>query len=207
MKKIVFGALATLSLSTTALATTALAADDFKAGDFMIRARALGVVPDESGHVSNGDTVGIDNSVVPELDFTYFFTPNISAELIAAVTPHDVKTSSGIDAGSSWLLPPTLTLQYHFTQLDSIKPYVGAGVNYTHFFNADGGALNSVKYDDSFGGALQAGVDIPIKDNWYANIDVKKVFISTTAKFSPSGVRADVDIDPWLIGVGVGYKF
>ncbi len=196
-----------ISATALALSSPAFAADDFKAGDFMIRARALGVVPDESGHVSNGDGVSISNSAVPELDFTYFFTPNISAELIAAVTPHDVKTSSGIDAGSSWLLPPTLTLQYHFTQLDSIKPYVGAGVNYTHFFNADAGALNSVKYNDSFGGALQAGVDIPIQDNWYANIDVKKVFISTTAKFSPSGVRADVDINPWLIGVGIGYKF
>lgn len=189
-----------------ALASPAFATDDFKAGDFMIRARALGVVPAEDGRVSNGDSVSIDNSVVPELDFTYFFTPNISAELIAAVTPHDVKTSSGIDAGSSWLLPPTLTLQYHFTQFDAFKPYVGAGVNYTHFFNTDAGALNSVKYDDSFGGALQAGVDIPLQDNWYANIDVKKVFISTTAKFA-GGVRADVDIDPWLIGVGVGYKF
>lgn len=162
MKKILLSTVAALALSSPVFA-----ADDFKAGDFMIRARALGVVPDESGRVSNGDSVSVSNSVVPELDFTYFFTPNISAELIAAVTPHDVKTSSGIDAGSSWLLPPTLTLQYHFTQLDSIKPYVGAGVNYTHFFNADAGALNSVKYEDSFGGALQAGVDVPIKDNWY----------------------------------------
>ena len=202
MKKIMLSLLA-----ATAIAAPALAADDFKAGDFMVRARALGVVPAEDGRVSNSDTVSIDNSVVPELDFTYFFTPNISAELIAAVTPHDVKTSSGIDAGSSWLLPPTLTLQYHFTQFDGVKPYVGAGVNYTHFFNADGGALNAVKYDDSFGGALQAGVDVPIQDNWYFNVDVKKVFISTTAKFSPSGVRADVDIDPWLVGVGIGYKF
>lgn len=202
MKKILLGTVATLALSSPAFA-----ADDFKAGDFMVRVRAIGVLPDESGHVSNGDSVSINNSVTSELDFSYFFTPNVSIELIAAVTRHDIKTSSGIDAGNAWLLPPTLTLQYHFTQLDSIKPYVGAGVNYTHFFNEDAGALNSVKYDDSFGGALQAGVDIPIKDNWYANIDVKKVFISTTAKFSPSGVRADVDIDPWLIGVGVGYKF
>lgn len=197
----------TATAAALALSSPVFAADDFKAGDFMIRARALGVLPSEDGRVSNGDSVRIDNSYVPELDVTYFFTPNISAELIAAVAPHDVTTSSGIDAGNAWLLPPTLTLQYHFTRLDGVKPYVGAGVNYTHFFNEDGGALNAVKYDDSFGAALQAGVDIPIQDNWYANIDVKKVFINTTAKFSPSGVRADVDIDPWLIGVGVGYKF
>lgn len=201
MKKLV------LALFASTIAVPALAAENFKAGDFMVRARVLGVVPQESSDMNIPAKVSVDNSVVPELDFTYFFTPNISAELIAAVTPHDVKTNTGVDAGSSWLLPPTLTLQYHFTQFDGFKPYVGAGINYTHFFNTDAGSLNSVKYDDSFGGALQAGVDVPIQGNWYANLDVKKVFISTTATFSPSGVRADVDIDPWLIGVGVGYRF
>lgn len=179
----------------------------FKAGDFMIRARAIGVIPQESSDMNIAAKVKVDNSVVPELDFTYFFTSNIAVELIAAITPHDVKTSTGVDAGSSWLLPPTLTLQYHFTQFAEAKPYVGAGVNYTHFFNPDAGALNSVKYDDSFGAALQAGVDVPLHDNWYFNLDVKKVFINTTAKFSPSGIRADVDINPWIVGVGIGYKF
>lgn len=202
MKKTLCGALAVL-----ALANPAMASNDFKAGDWMIRARALGVVPQEDSSLSIGGHVNVDNSLVPEFDATYFFTPNVSVEVIAAVTPHNVKTSGGVDAGSAWLLPPTVTLQYHFNQLSSVKPYIGAGVNYTHFFNEDAGALTSVKYEDSFGGALQAGVDVPLGDNWYANLDVKKVFISTTAKFSPSGVRADVDIDPLLIGMGVGYKF
>lgn len=223
MKKLISYSLAA-SLAVMAAASPALAAKAQKTdkaapvaapassgfgndGKWMIRARALGVVPQESSSLSIGGTVSVDNSVVPELDVTYFFTPEIAAELIAAVTPHDVKTSGGVDAGSSWLLPPTLTLQYHFNQLESVKPYVGAGVNYTHFFGADAGALTSVKYQDSFGGALQAGLDIPIKGNWYFNVDVKKVFISTTAKFSPSGVRANVDIDPLLIGVGIGYRF
>lgn len=169
MKKIFLSTVAMLVLSSPVLA-----ADDFKAGDFMVRARILGVVADESGYISNGTKPRVDNSVVPELDFSYFFTPNIAAELIAAVTPHDVETSLGTNVGGAWLLPPTLTLQYHFTQLDSFKPYVGAGLNYTHFFSTDAGVLKSVEYEDSFGGALQAGVDIPIRDNWYANIDVKK---------------------------------
>lgn len=193
-------------LATTIIASPAWAAGDFKAGDFMIRARALGVVPQEDSAMSIAAKVRVDNSVVPELDFTYFFSPNVSAELIAAVTPHDVKTNTGVDAGSSWLLPPTLTLQYHFNQAECFKPYLGAGINYTHFFKEKPGALTSVSYDDSFGPALQAGVDIPIQDNWYINIDIKKVFISTTATFG-NGVRADVDIDPLLIGVGIGYKF
>ena len=195
------------ALSTASWAATDSKSGDFKTGDFMIRARAIGVMPDEHGHVSNGDMVSIDHSAVPELDFSYFFTPNVSVELIAAVTKHSVSTSSGIDAGSAWLLPPTLTLQYHFNQFDAVKPYVGAGVNYTHFFDEKGGALQDVKYDDSFGGALQAGADIPLKGNWYANVDVKKVFISTKATFAPSGATASVDIDPWIVGAGVGYKF
>ena len=202
MKKIAC-ALALLLYSTSSLAANA----DYKAGDIMLRARAVGVLPHVDSSLSIGGTVKVDNSVVPELDLTYFFTPNIAVEAIAAVTPHDVKTDGGVDAGSAWLLPPTITLQYHFNQLENIKPYVGVGVNYTHFFNADAGVLNSVKYDDSFGAALQAGVDIPLNNNFYANIDVKKVFISTTAEFSPSNIRADVDIDPWLVGVGIGYKF
>lgn len=207
MKKIALSALAILLYSTSALAAN----QDFKAGDVLIRARVIGVLPQvDSSLSSSGTVVGsvkVDNSVVPELDATYFFTPNIAAEVIAAVTPHNVKSNAGVDAGSSWLLPPTLTLQYHFNQLDYIKPYVGAGINYTHFFNTDAGVLNSVKYSDSVGPAFQAGADIPLGDNIYANIDVKKVFISTTAKFSPSGLRADVDINPWLVGVGIGYKF
>ncbi|NBO17683.1 MAG: OmpW family protein [Proteobacteria bacterium] len=201
-----------LALYTTmfiSVATSALAAQNHDADKkWMLRTRALAVIPQEDGLVSNGQGVKIDNSIVPEFDLSYFFTPNIAAEVIAAITPHDVKTTGGIDAGSSWLLPPTLTLQYHFNECPwGVMPYVGAGINYTHFFNADGGALNQVKYDDSFGAAFQAGMDIPLKDSWYLNFDIKKVYINTTAKFSPSGVRANVDIDPLLIGVGIGYKF
>lgn len=207
MKKLILG------LALAAVVSPVMAKEvskEVKKGDdgkWMIRARALGVVPQEDSTLSIGGEVKVNNSVVPEFDVTYFFTPNIAAELIAAVTPHDVKTDGGVDAGSSWLLPPTLTLQYHFTNFDSVKPYLGAGVNYTHFFNEEAGVLNHVEYDDSFGYALQAGIDIPIRDSWYFNIDVKKVYIDTTARFSPSGIRADVDINPLLIGVGVGYRF
>lgn len=173
----------------------------------MVRARALGVVAQEDSRMNIADSVKLSNSIVPEFDVTYFFTDHIAAELIAAVTPHDVRTKGGVDAGSTWLLPPTLTLQYHFTGYDFAKPYIGAGVNYTHFFNSDAGALNSVKYDDSFGPALQAGFDVPIGDQWYFNMDIKKIWINTTARFSPSSVRADVDIDPLVIGTGIGYRF
>lgn len=178
----------------------------FKTGDTMIRLRAIDVIPQESSKPSVGGSVYVDNSWAPELDATYFFTPNISVELIAATTKHDLKHSSGLDAGSAYVLPPTLTAQYHITEWKSVMPYVGAGINYTHFYDGKGGDLGTVKYKDSVGAALQIGADVPIADNWYFNVDAKKIFIDTTAKFS-SGVRADVNIDPLVIGTGIGYKF
>ena len=197
-------------IASTMLATPALAATNAatpKAGDWMIRARALGVIPQENSDLSVAANAKIDNSVVPEVDFSYFFTPNVAMELIAAVTPHDIHTDTGVDGGGAWLLPPTLTLQYHFTNWDGFKPYVGAGVNYTHFFNENAsGALGSPEFDDSFGAALQVGVDVPIAENTYFNVDVKKVYINTDVRYS-GGVTGNVDIDPWLVGVGVGYRF
>lgn len=120
-------------------------------------------------------------------------------------------TSAGqVDLSDVWLLPPTLTLQYHFLpHSETFRPYIGAGVNYTHFYNEDAGAANSIDYDDSFGYALQAGMDYGINDNWAVNIDVKKVMINTdvTIKTGGNTINADVDIDPWVFGVGVAYRF
>ena len=176
--------------------------------NWMVRGRLLGVLPQESADLSIGGTVEIDDSVVPELDFTYFFTNNWAAELILATTPHDAKATAGnIDLGSVWLLPPTLTLQYHFTDFEGFKPYLGAGVNYTWFYNVDKGpAVTSISYDESFGPVLQAGVDIPLDNNWYFNVDIKKVWITTDVRVN-GAVTGDVDINPTLIGVGFGYRF
>lgn len=182
---------------------------------WIIRARALMVEPDESANISAiGGTVDIDEQYVPELDFTYFFTRNVAAELILATTPHDVtaiNTAAGqVDLGSVWLLPPTLTLQYHFMpDNEGFRPYVGAGVNYTHFYGEDKGAVNSIDYDDSFGYALQAGFDYGINENWAFNMDVKKVMINTDVSIQSGAtpIRADVDIDPWIFGLGLAYRF
>lgn len=177
-------------------------------GKWLVRARAIDVIPQEDSTVSIGGEANVNNNVVPEIDVSYFFTPNIALELIAATTQHKVKLNNTTDLGDAWLLPPTLTLQYHFTQFqDIIKPYVGAGINYTHFYNTDSGVLNSAHYNDSFGGALQAGFDVPIKNNWYFNLDVKKVWINTDVKFNGGAIYADVDINPWIIGTGIGYRF
>jgi outer membrane protein len=204
---------------------------------WMVRGRVIGVIPDESGDLSVGGTalvgdVEIEDQYVPELDITYFFNENIAAELILAVTPHEVSAvgvevptvgTLDVDLGEVWLLPPTLTLQYHFTDFGQFKPYVGAGINYTHFFNEDEGpTADSISYDASFGGAIQAGFDYDFDGapgGWSFNADVKKVWISpevdvdlTTAlgealEADSVIINADVDINPTIIGVGFGYKF
>lgn len=194
------------------LSAPAFAVMEDNAGRILLRGRAIAVVPDEGASIDPiGGTVSIDTATVPELDLSYFFTNNIAVEVIAAVTPHDVTAKDtalgGVDVGSVWLLPPTVTLQYHFTSLPVAKPYVGVGLNYTHFYDADPGDLARVKYDDSFGPAVQAGVDVPLTGNWVFNVDVKKIWINTTAKFNDGAVSADVDINPWIVGVGFGYRF
>lgn len=184
---------------------------------WMIRGRALFVVPQEDANLRLGGApviggkVDISNSVVPELDITYFFTKNIAAELILGVTPHNVKGAGSLaDAriGSAWLLPPTLMLQYHFTDLGAFKPYLGAGVNYTIFFNEKAkGGFTDFDLKDSFGFALQAGFDYMIDQHWGFNFDVKKLFLEPKVKVNNGLVAGKVKIDPWLIGAGVTYRF
>ncbi len=193
---------------------------------WFVRLRGLGVIPDEdsSNITANGAplvaNISVDNSIVPELDISYFFTSHIAVELILAVTPHDIAGGGTLqgDLGDTWLLPPTLLAQYHFNPGGRVKPYVGAGLNYTVFFNEDdsgaflpnaGLTVSDLDLDNGFGVALQAGADIHIRDNMYLNIDVKKLWLDTDATVQTTAgaiVRADVDIDPWIIGVGIGWK-
>ncbi|MBP2227769.1 outer membrane protein [Azospirillum agricola] len=222
------------------LATSALVAisspslaQDFKgksAGDIVVRARGLAVIPQEKGRLNapalNADIgdAKIGNDYIPEVDFTYFFTENIAAELIAGTSRHRVKGNilpalgGSVEAGKVSLLPPTLTVQYHFLPKERISPYVGAGLNYTLFYNKK--AANSVNsaglavidtdYENRFGWALQAGVDVAIAGNWSLNFDVKKIFLKTDWKAKTNlgvDVNSKVTIDPWLIGIGVGYRF
>lgn len=199
-----------------------------EANPWMVRGRVIAVMPDESGDLSiggaaHGGNVDIGDQYVPELDITYFFNDNIAAELILGVTPHDVKATNvealsggDVDIGDVWLLPPTLTLQYHFQNDSAFKPYVGAGVNATFFFNEDeGDTADSIDYDPSFGLAAQAGFDYDLDGapgGWALNVDVKKIWINTdvTVDFTTAlgaTVDADVDINPLVVGVGFAYKY
>lgn len=184
---------------------------------WMIRGRALVVVPQEKARLDIGGArvpgadVSISTSVVPELDITYFFTPNLAVELILGVTPHNVKGAgalAGARIGSAWLLPPTLTLQYHFTGLGAFKPYVGAGVNYTVFFDEKAkGGFNRFDLKNTFGVALQVGFDYMLDKHWGINVDVKKIFLEPKVRVNNGLVTGKVKIDPWIIGTGVTYRF
>lgn len=202
-------------LSAIAAPATAQEAPGKSAGDFMIRLRGLGVIPADNADINpiGGDT-DLSNTAVPEIDFSYFITDNIAVELIAATTHHDVWANGtdlgDVDLGNVWLLPPTLLLQYHFLSKGVVSPYVGAGINYSIFYGVDEpnhGIIEDVDYDNRLGWALQVGVDVRIADNWYINADVKRLFVDTSVTVNHGAVKADVDVDPWLFGMGIGYKF
>jgi outer membrane protein len=212
----------TLLLATVGtLAMAGLTAPGFAdAGDWQFRLRAITVAPDESADITPiGGDADISTTTVPEFDITYFFTDNIAAELILGVTPHDVMavdTALGdVDLGGVTLLPPTLTVQYHFNPDGQIRPYAGVGVNYTLFFNEDlpsGTVLDSIDYDPSLGFALQVGADYMLNDRWFINADLKKVWINTDVTIDATTnlsavVTADADINPWIFGVGIGWRY
>lgn len=209
-------------------------------GDWVVRLRAVNVSPNESSKL--GQTVNknvapgvmtpsadlkVDSNVIPELDISYYITKNIAAELILALgTKHDVKVSGDALAtvgdqnlGEVNMLPPTLTLQWHFNPDQTFDPYIGAGINYTHVLDRNlkfsRGPLTGTKIkidSDSWGFVAQAGFDINLKDGWLINADVKYVTMDTTvkSKVGPGGswVKIDsLDIDPWVFGIGIGKRF
>ena len=182
---------------------------------WMVRVRLLDVEPDDDSSTITviGGKAEVDDSVTADVDFSYFFTDNIAAELTLTVAEHDVDAKNtavgNVDLGDVKLLPPTLTLQYHFIPDGKFRPYIGAGVNYTVFFDDDPGDVSSIDYDNAFGFALQAGVDVGINENWAINFDVKKIWLSTDVSVRAPGVNAktEVDIDPWLFGIGLAYRF
>ena len=217
-------ALAAAAFLTLGLSSTPALA--YEAGDWVVRGRVIHVDTNEdtstirvNGASVAGSGVDVTSDTVPELDITYMWTPHWGTELILGTTQHTVdgsgtlKSLGGIiDANA---LPPTLTLQYHFKPNSNIRPYTGIGVNYTAFYDekVTGGldaAGAKVRMDSSWGLAAQAGVDIDINKSWFVNFDVKYIDIETTAHFKNTTVgraAVDVDLKPWVFGIGIGTTF
>lgn len=205
-----------LSITAILLSVFALqTVEAFDKGDFLIRARGIAVIPnDSSGSLSTipDSGVEVDTAYTGELDFTYMFTRNIGAELILATTKHTIdgrKALDGTEVGTSWVLPPTLTLQYHFCPCKKLQPYVGVGVNYTMYYNKKCSIDDTKLYmTNSWGVAGQLGFDYLFNQCWFFNFDAKYIQMDTkaTLKGAVAG-HVNVDINPWVIGVGVGRKF
>ena len=169
-----------------------------------MRVRAVHL--DSANKDSTGLGLSVNNKTIPEVDISYFFNKNVAAELILTVPQkHDLSSSVlGGRIGSLKHLPPSLLLQYHF-DAPGFKPYVGAGVNYTRFSNVNLPA--GVDIDrNSWGGALQVGVDVPLSKNLYLNFDVKKVYIKTDV-FAGGAKQGTFKVEPVLVGVGLGWRF
>lgn len=176
---------------------------------FQVRGRVIDVIADGKGTVNqNGASTGVDNAIVPEVDLTYFFTKNIAAELIAATSEHTI-SAGGADLGDAWILPPTLTVQYHFQPEEKFSPYVGAGLNYSMFYGEDANSpYSKLDVDGGMGWALQAGFDYWLSDNWGLNFDVKYVDLNVDVRVNSGAASADnVELNPWIVGVGASYKF
>ena len=208
MKKTILLTAAALMLSMFNIQAQDEESSDFPESQWQARFRLLSVIP-SAGDDLDGAEVGISTAFIPELDFTYFFNRNVAAELILGTAKHNVDVNDDeVDLGHVWLLPPTLNLQYHF-YAGSVKPYVGAGVNYTFFYGVDEGDVAGMEYDNSFGFSVQGGIDINLSDKLFLNIDAKKIFLKTDVEVDTGeGVLpVEVDIDPFVVGAGVGLRF
>jgi len=201
MLKLMFAALGLVGAAVPALA---------QESPWLVRVRAVHLAPadksDPVGGAGASDRLHVSAKWIPDVDISYFLTPNWAAELLLTVPQkHDV-TLDGQRIGSFRHLPPTLLAQYHFLPGAQIDPYVGAGINYTLISKVD--ILNGAGRleHDSVGAALQAGVDFRIDSRWSVDLDVKKVQIRSDVDIN--GAHASrVKVDPLLLGVGVGYRF
>lgn len=202
-------ATAVSAIALGAVATPAMAADEAQ-GNWMIRLRGtyldMANKSDPVGGVGASDRITVNNKWIPELDITYFFTPNIAAELVLTVPQKQNVYLDGNKVGTFKHLPPSLLVQYHFLPNGTFRPYVGAGLNFTRIWGADI-AGNSLQLDSwSVGPALQIGMDYKLTKNWFLNADIKKVWLSSDVK--AGGVKvSQVKLDPWLFSMGVGYRF
>ena len=180
-------------------------------GSFMVRARAVYIDfanSQKGGLDSVAGKIEADNTLIPEIDLSYFFTKNIAAELVLTYPQEvDIKIA-GAKQGTIKALPPSLLLQYHFTDLGAFKPYIGAGVNYTFFYNTNnilGGAASVER--NSWGLAGQVGFDYMFTKNVGLNIDVKYIKMDTDVSVNGLGKIGTLKLNPVTAGVGVTYRF
>ncbi|VAW39879.1 Outer membrane protein W precursor [hydrothermal vent metagenome] len=224
-KTILASIVALMGVSTAPLAV--------EKGDWILHVRAININPNDDSSVLNvggtdlpGTGVSVSSGNSLDLSLAYMLTDNFAIELLADLSskhdvsvfglPADLQVADGTNVVETNVLPPTLFAQYHFNPKGKVRAYVGAGLNFTLFFNDDLttaaqtalGASN-LDMDSSFGLAGQFGIDFAMSNDWSFNIDAKYIQIDTTATFDSTlgPISVDVDINPWVLGIGFGKTF
>ncbi len=207
-------------LSVALLALTCLSGEAVahQQGEFFMRAGSATVRPTEgSDNVLGMGGFSVSNNTQLGLTFDYMVTDNIGIELLAA-TPfrHRVGLGPTGDLATVRQLPPTLMAQWYFGDAKSkVRPYIGAGINYTTFFDTDfnqtgkDAGLSDLSVKDSWGAAGQVGVDYMVNENWLLNMSVWYMDIDTEVKFKAGGEEQNIKtrIDPWVFMFSAGYRF
>jgi len=220
------------SFSLTAIATDYSAGDIVVRGGATMVAPdndKLGVFVEALG----GDTplsISVDDNTQIGLNVVYFYTKNWAVEVLAAtpfthdITIHDPKGISagifganvdGVTLAEVSQLPPTISALYYFDSASHFKPYVGFGVNYTIFFDESFKStpsslgFNDLKLDGSLGFSVQVGADYQLNDKWHVNASARYIDIGTDANFKIGDIKgsAEVDVDPMVYSIMLGYKF
>ena len=214
--KTIFAALAAVSLLGVAGQSVAQDFTPKAKGTFIVAGRITDVAPDSSGDIKTaagadtGLNVDVNADVMPTLGFTYFLTDHVAVEAILGTTKHEISAegpSGKTLVHETWVLPPVVTLQYHFQPTAKVSPYVGAGLNAMIFYSGKDANGFTVKVDNGIGYALQAGADVALTGPWSLNGDIKKVFFKTDASINGGALKSEVTLDPWVISVGVARRF
>lgn len=199
------------ALLLTLAAAPALA---YETGTWLVRGGASYIDPKSDNH----DVVEVEGAAMASFTVTYMFAPDFGVEVLGSLPfEHDIELADGGDTvASTKHLPPTVSVVYYFLPDAAVQPYIGAGINYTLFFDEDtSGPLSDadLSLDDSLGAAFVLGIDIPLQGNWLVNADVRYIDIETDGDVDLNdgeGGKLElegIDIDPWVFGLTVGYQF
>lgn len=195
---------------TTALTAAAGPALAQSKGDMLLGFGVHSVMPTDSYSATTAGPIRVDDNIRPTVTFEYFVADNIGLEVLGAWPfEHDAQLLGAGDVVKTKHLPPTVSLQYYFPNQSKVTPFVGIGVNYTHFFDEKGqGVLAGVpvSLDDSWGVALHAGIDFALSDSSALRADVRWIDIDSKAKVGGAPIGT-VKIDPIIIGAAYVMKF
>ncbi len=203
--------IAVLTALGLAMGSASFSAQAIQAGDMFGRLTLTSVMPNDDADPFSTVAVvpEVDDNIRPGATFVYMYTDNIGLEVLAALPfKHDISVDGMGVIGETKHLPPTFSVQYYFNPQSKVRPFVGLGLNYTTFFSSKtiDGLGGDLDLDDSFGLAAQVGIDYDLDEKWFLTADVRYMNIETTATNSVAGTT-DVEINPTVVSVGLGYKF